>query len=205
MEYKKDYNPIWIYVLFMIVVSSVLGTVLYFITPNHAIFITNIIVFFLLFGILLFIYRKRVLEDIRRLSWKNALIILAISFVMFFIIDFLASLLPTAKNEETVVELVKNYHIWMILPIGVFGPFVEEMVFRYSFRSFLKKDIVFLIISSLVFGILHVSTLGIEILVYILMGFYFGLIYLKTKENIAASTLAHITNNMIEIIMLLFL
>ena len=123
---------------------------------------------------------------------------------MFFVIEFIASLLPTAANEEAVTDLLRNYRFWMAFPIALFGPFTEEMVFRYSFSSFMRNDIVFLLVSSSIFALMHMNTIGIEILVYFLMGLFLGLVYLLTKKNVAASTLAHITNNFIEVLMILF-
>ena len=52
---------------------------------------------------------------------------------------------------------------------------------------------------------MHMSSIGIEMIVYVIMGLFLGLDYLKTNKNIAASTIAHVVNNFIEVIMLLFL
>ncbi len=205
MELKKDLNPVWIYLGLFFVFQSILLTVLQIpLGAEKATAITFIVIYTIIFGILIAMYYKRVLADIKRLSWKSIILIIGISAVMFFVIEFIASLLPTAANEEAVTDLLRNYRFWMALPIALFGPFTEEMVFRYSFSSFMRNDIVFLLVSSSIFALMHMNTIGIEILVYFLMGLFLGLVYLLTKKNVAASTLAHITNNFIEVLMILF-
>ena len=206
MKVKEDFNPLFIYFGIMILLQVVLSMILpSFVPEDYLTAVSFIVLYTIMFGTFIAIYWKRLFEDFKKLSWKTILIIIGISIVMFFAIEFLASLLPKAANETAIIDMVHQCGIWTLLPIAFFGPFSEELVFRYSFSTFIKKDTIFLIVSSLVFAAMHMSSIGIEMIVYVIMGLFLGLVYLKTKKNLAASTIAHVVNNFIEAIMLIFL
>ena len=206
MKVKEDFNPLFIYFGIMILLQVGLSMILpSFVPEDYLTAVSFIVLYTIMFGTFIAVYWKKVLEDLKKLSWKTILIIVCIAAVMFFAIEFLASLLPEADNEAAIIDMVHQCGIWTLLPIALFGPFAEEMVFRYSFSTFIKKDTIFLIVSSLVFAAMHMSSIGIEMIVYVIMGLFLGLVYLKTNKNIAASTIAHVVNNLIEVIMLLFL
>ena len=206
MKVKEDFNPLFIYFGIMILLQVCLSMILpSFVPEDYLTAVSFIVLYTIMFGTFIAVYWKKVLEDLKKLSWKTILIIVGISAAMFFAIEFLASLLPKAANEESIIDIIHQCGIWTLLPISLFGPFAEEMVFRYSFSTFIKKDTIFLIVSSLVFAAMHMSSIGIEMIVYVIMGLFLGLVYLKTYKNIAASTIAHVVNNFIEVIMLLFL
>ena len=106
-------------------------------------------------------------------------------------------------NQDQIIDLISSYKILMILLCAILIPFTEEVVFRYSLGSLIKNKVVFVIVSSILFGIMH----GIELatLLYIFIGAIYAIIYIKTDKNIIASTIAHVINNIIGIILILFL
>lgn len=90
-----------------------------------------------------------------------------------------------------------------IIAIGVAGPFVEEMIFRYIIMGKIypygKKRAV--IISSVLFGMLHLDGFSVaEFFIYFILGIYLGIIYDRTKK-ITVSIGVHCFYNLINVIL----
>ncbi len=93
--------------------------------------------------------------------------------------------------------------IFLIFSITVFGPLIEEIIFRgYLQSALMKKTGPFLAIflSSLVFGAVHFDLDSLPVLT--MMGFAFGYIYYKTG-SIIPSMILHMLNNSLSVGMLI--
>lgn len=141
--------------------------------------------------IIIFIYRKRIINDIKTFKksnfsyikyWIIALILMLISNIiinMFTNID-------TSSNQEIIVNTFKKAPIYTSILACLFAPILEELVFRLSFRKMFKTNIIFIILSGLFFGFMHVSNPSsllelVYIIPYSIPGFIFA--YTLTKSN----------------------
>lgn len=119
----------------------------------------------------------------------------------------------TSVNQAAINKILKsNYAILMIIPVVLFAPIVEELVFRKSIFGLIKNEKIALVVSSLLFGLIHV--LGdfnnsvnfiVNLISYSVPGAALGLFYLKSEKNIIAPIIAHSVSNIISIIVVLFI
>ena len=160
----------------------------------------------LVFLLFIFMYRKYLKFDFKRLTKKDWIFVIIASIIIIVSNDLLSRLFEYLKiesnNQNIVVNLFNNYPFLSFFFIVLFGPVVEEFVFRYSLGTLIKNEWLFLIVSSLAFGIIH--GVGVITILYVLMGFGFGYIYLRTNRNIVSSSFAHILNNLVSVIMMMF-
>lgn len=211
MEYsKKDLTPIWVYFAVLIGLGFVFGMFLGFkgITDvSKYTNILNILSEVIIFFIFLIIYKKNVIKDFKRLN-KKSLIFIIISFIIIYAGNYILSNLfekmnIVSENQNTIVDMLSEYKLTGFLTTVVFAPFIEELMFRYSIRTFIKNDIVFLIVSSLLFGVLH----GVNkfLIIYVLIGAALGYVFLKEKDNVASSMIVHMLNNLVSVSLILLL
>ena len=106
-------------------------------------------------------------------------------------------------NQDAITDAINYYKPLMITSIVLFAPVVEEMVFRYSISTLIKNKIAFIVTSSVIFGILH--GIGIATILYALMWVILAICYKKTDQNIVSSTIVHIANNTIGVLMMLIM
>ena len=201
---KKDFHPIWMYLVIFFGVQLLAGMILGVIyrgevsqISDKLLTIITIVTYAVLFLVFVLIYFKRIKDDCKRLTKKNIIFIL-ISAVVLIVLNYLISSLFESldvemNNQDTITGLMDNYKVLMIIAVTLFAPLAEEFVYRYSLSSIIKNDILFIIISSIIFGLMH--GIGIVTTVYVLMGAILAIVYLKTDKNIASSTIVHILNN----------
>lgn len=115
--------------------------------------------------ILFFIYRKEYIKSFKDYikNFKNYMPkymeYWALAFSLMLISNFIIiTLFPNsvATNQVAVNNLLKEAPFYMIVSAVIFAPFLEETIFRFSFRKIFKNDLIFIILSGLVFGGLHV-------------------------------------------------
>ncbi len=105
-----------------------------------------------------------------------------------------------AANEEAIRELMKTAPIYTFISAVLVAPFLEEFIFRLSFRHLIKNKYLFILISGLTFGSLHVITSVnvitdyLYIIPYSVPGLIFAYLYVKS-ENIFTSTAIHFVHN----------
>ncbi|HKM02824.1 MAG TPA: CPBP family glutamic-type intramembrane protease [Bacilli bacterium] len=141
-------------------------------------------------------------------------IVILISIVYNNIIGMIVPDYGSNENQNAVESVIKLYPLLSVIWIPFLGPIVEELGYRLGLFNTLKKinRPIAYIVTSLIFGLIHFNLpvsgdtdywakFGIEILNlpgYIISGLAFNYIY--DKENIATSTVAHITNNLVSYI-----
>ncbi len=170
------------------------------------------------------VYRKIVNADFKEyfkdfkhnfiISIKYYLIGFAIMVVSNVVIGtFINSAMPA--NEDSVRSMIDSYPIYMIFSVGIYAPFVEELVFRKSIKdiiySFGKNNItkyLYIFISGFIFAGLHIFGLTnsyidyIYLIPYLSLGIAFSSLYAKT-DNIWPTIIIHSLHNLMALILYL--
>ena len=113
-------------------------------------------------------------------------------------------------NESTINSIVPLYPFLSILILGIVGPLVEEMTYRLGLFSFFKRinTILAYALTMVIFALIHFDfnsfTSGTYINELINLPSYlaaaFVLTFLYDKFGFASSSVCHITNNCISVI-----
>ena len=211
---KKDFHPLWIYLVFQLavpialgIIIGIVGTIITGKEPDIQT-VTDLITIISLFGlflVLFIMYFKKIKTETKRLT-KKQIIFIVIAFVVItglnaIITTIMEKLNVNMDNQDIVSNLVSTYAIPSIILLTVLMPLAEEIVFRYSLGSLIKNNIVFIIVSSILFGIFH--GIGVVTLLYIFLGVAFGIVYLKTDKNFMASFFVHLLNNIVGVLLIL--
>lgn len=138
---------------------------------------------------------------------KTALGSWAVGFLLMIVANLIINVLimkGIAPNEEANRKIIEELPIYAFLYMCIFGPVVEELVFRLHFDGIFKEKKYFVLGSGLIFGLLHVmsgfSLLNLVYLIpYSILGFTFARAYSET-ENIYSSIMIHILHNSLSII-----
>lgn len=174
---------------------------------------------------LIFIYRKSLKNEIkaflesRKSFSKTALKYWAQGFGLMIISNIIVLSITGAMagNEAQNREILTAMPLYSITVMCFIGPFIEEMIFRKSFRKAFQNKYTFAITTSLIFASLHVmnsfnplSLANIianwKYLLYFLpyssLAIFFAFSYYET-DNIFTSTLAHCFHNTLTVIFIL--
>ncbi|MBR6689145.1 MAG: CPBP family intramembrane metalloprotease [Clostridia bacterium] len=116
------------------------------------------------------------------------------------------STLITRKSQSVNQQTIESLPLYITIPLAViWAPFVEETVFRGTFKKIIKHKLLFIIISGSVFGIMHAlgeATLVIALataLPYAALGMAFAYSYARTN-NLAINILFHLLYNSIAVL-----
>ena len=164
-------------------------------------------------GILTFLYRKELKEELKdfKTNYKSHLskniIIYLVGILLMGILNLVISKITNqtlSGNEEKIREYIKSFPIYMIYSSVIFSPYIEELIFRKSLKNIFKYKYVFIILSGIIFGLTHVSdpnsmTELLYSIPYILMGIVFSVIYSRTN-NIFTTITFHFCHNLILLI-----
>ncbi len=137
--------------------------------------------------------------------WIIGLVIMMGSNLIINLLIFNGSI---ATNEELNREIISKYPIYSIISAVVLAPFIEEVIFRKSFKNAIDNRIIYFIISGLFFGLAHALTEinSVLDLLYIIpygsLGVVFAISYDKTK-TIFTPMLMHIWHNAFTITLLI--
>ncbi len=114
-----------------------------------------------------------------------------------------------ANNEKAVQSMISSFPLLMVFAAGILAPFVEELVFRKSFKDALSKPIVFILCSGFVFGLMHVINNCsnfldfLFILPYASLGVSFACMYVKT-DTVFTSISMHMLHNLSLVLLSIF-
>ncbi|MCR2823588.1 CPBP family intramembrane glutamic endopeptidase [Lederbergia panacisoli] len=103
---------------------------------------------------------------------------------------------PGSENTEHIMSLIKLVP-FVVLSTSIFGPILEEIVFRKVIFGMLYNRFPFWVaalLSSLVFSLAHFDPM--HIILYAAMGFTFSFLYVKTKR-IIVPIISHMMMNTI--------
>lgn len=136
--------------------------------------------------------------DKRTWSWISAPYLLLTAVIWLssiFIIDYIMSFMPWLPNiMEQTFDIMQSGWIG-ILTIAIFGPILEELMFRGAITKVLLSKYnptTAIIISALIFGLFHINP--VQVVAATLIGLILGWVYYKTASLIPC-ILIHILNN----------
>ena len=210
MDYKKA-NRAFLYMILATICFTVLYTV-WMIGTMTAMpvmlnnFLSEMMVFIPALAMVLFHGdRISVLVPFKKIRISSALLIPVYVILLFPLVVFLNSLSMLFVNN-TVVEMadqILELPIWqMILSIGIFGPFIEEFVFRgVLLQSYQRTGRIVgsIVLSSILFGMMH---LNINQFAYgAAMGIMFALL-VEATGSVLSSFLAHAIFNTSEVVLM---
>lgn len=122
-----------------------------------------------------------------------------------------------AGNEAQNRNILTTLPLYAITSMCLIGPFIEELVFRKSFRKSFQNKYIFAIFTSFIFALLHVlnsfNSLDWSTIInnwqqlfflipYGSLAFFFALSYYET-DNIFTSISAHCFHNTLTVILVL--
>ena len=169
-------------------------------------FFSEMMIFLPALAILLYHGDKvSVLVPLRRIKIPSVFLTAIYVLLLYPLVVFINSL-SMLFVDNTVVELadeITSLPFWeMLLSIGIFGPFIEEFVFRgVILQSFQRTGRIVgsIILSSIMFGMMH---LNINQFAYgAVMGVMFALL-VEATGSVLASFLAHAMFNSVEVVMI---
>ena len=146
-----------------------------------------------------------VLVPFKKIRIPSALLIPLYVLLLFPLVVFINSL-SMLFVDNTVVEMadqILELPLWqMILSIGIFGPFIEEFVFRgVILQSYQRTGRIVgsIVLSSILFGMMH---LNINQFAYgAVMGIMFALL-VEATGSVLSSFLAHALFNTAEVVLM---
>lgn len=226
MEQDENYKPLitLVIVLLLFYCSSLFAIIpikLFNIDTNTCsdlvLYSTRLFANFVTAIFLFIIYYKDLKKDVKDLK-KNFKSIFSIA-IKCWIFGFIAMLLSSyliskyspvsmPSNELSVREVINTTPIIAFLMTSLLAPFIEEIIFRKSFKDVFKSFFLYLFISAFVFGSLHVigNIKSLYELLYIIpytsLGLSFAYCYYKTN-NIFSSIFIHFLHNTIGIILII--
>lgn len=177
--------------------------------------VSNFIIYFIMFASLMVICFNFLKSDIFKIKDNIALfifvgVLMGVAFAIASVgLDKMTvSIVGNSSANQNSIEKVfyyKETKALMLIATILFAPVVEELVFRKSLFTLLKKypAWVSIIASAFLFSAIHMFSTPINkwfLVIYIpyfLCGLALAGIYKGTKENIYASIFAHMLNNLI--------
>lgn len=149
--------------------------------------------------------RLKVVIPFKRIKISSALLTVLYVVMLFPLVTFINSV-SMLFVDNTVVGLsdqILGMPMWqMFLSIGIFGPFVEEVVFRGFFLQSYQRTgriIASMILSSILFGLMHMNFN--QFAYGAVMGLMLALL-VEATGSVLTSFIAHATFNSIEVILM---
>lgn len=177
--------------------------------------IYNISFELILIIIIIFIYRKTIINDLKNLKnihFSNYIRYWFISLGLMLISNIIITMITninTSSNQDIIVDTFSKAPIYTIILTVLFAPILEELVFRLSFRKMFKTDIIFIITSGLFFGFMHIiNSNSLLELLYIIPYSIPGIIFaytLKKSDNIFVPIGLHFMHNTLMILLQIIL
>lgn len=142
---------------------------------------------------------------LRRIKVSSVALTVVYAILLFPIATFASSLsmLFVENRIEGMADQIVSMPMWQILlSVGVFGPFVEEIIFRGIMLNSYQRTgriVASIVLSSLLFGIVHMNfsqfTYGF------ILGIMLALLF-EATGSVLTSFIAHGVFNSIEVIMM---
>lgn len=141
--------------------------------------------------------------------WYLILIAIPVFYVVIVLQGFLSTTLmqgaETANQESVAESVVKGSLYGSMLLYGVILPIIEEVVYREVVIGWFKsKKLLWVgyIVSMGIFAYLHGLDSIQSLAMYIPLTIYFTLFYRLLKDNLLASSIVHIFNNLAGVVLL---
>ena len=213
----------------LFLIPNIIGILfIYFPVPNSIYpYLANGINYLFLIFILVSIYKTSLWQDFKNFK-KNGKQNLKIAFkywILAYIFMILCNMIiiqlvgDIAVNEAENRTIIDAYPILSIFLMVIFGPFIEELLFRQGFKKAFQNSKWFMIVSGILFGFGHLivaidftsiaafmNTLPqmIYIIPYGGMGYFMAKAYIET-DNIFTSIIMHTFHNALSVILILLM
>ena len=143
------------------------------------------------------------LKNFKISNYKYFFVSIPLILINYGLLFLISKVSPLPENEVLLRSLVRVSPLYYFLIFGVLSPICEELTFRYGFNG-IKNKYIYMIFTSILYAVMHLSSFS-EILYaipYFILGLTFSTIYTKTN-NIYCSTISHILNNTITVLIIL--
>ena len=188
-----------------------------FINSRTAAIIFDVLFNLLIFSLVLYVFRKRLLRDLKAFKenfgsyigyvfkWWGLMLLMSLGAAIVRLV--LGGEVETANQAA-----LNSMPIWYVGPLAIiWAPFVEEGIFRGGLRRFVKNDKLFIVLSAILFGLLHtigteagIYNMFVQSLQYMVMGGVMAYTYSKTN-NIFVNMGIHCVQNTLGVILMLFM
>ncbi|MCU7754102.1 type II CAAX endopeptidase family protein [Bacillus cereus] len=211
---KKDLIMLVVFTMFVIFQIGVLILVGVLLLTNvnlvESEFATTVAAFIVPAIIGISFYRKEILQSFSYFKEKTILKVISIPMVVLltliletFVTKFLVNT-DQSVNQDLVNQAASEVpFIFAVLLVGVVGPIVEEIVFRYilvnKFSSYVGTAIAS-IVSILLFTVLHSQNLS-DFAIYLPGSVIYTVAYLISKRSLAYIIAIHVLNNVLSLIL----
>lgn len=125
-------------------------------------------------------------------------------FIIMFLIGLLSNLFPTSANQQELDLLAKKSPIMLNLFTIIFGPIIEEFIFRGLFFKYFfpklknnQQTVLAIILSGVIFGLMHAPTFNLVVIPYILAGCLLATTYVLYQGDMRYNIALHFLNNLI--------
>ena len=113
-------------------------------------------------------------------------------------------------NQEVVSDLIQTQPVLMAIPVVLFVPFIEEILFRGALFELLMSRVHVVgsvIITNVLFAVLHVADIEslIFLPIYFFLGVVLSMIYIYSGKNIWVSIAAHGLHNLLSVVAIIFI
>ena len=166
--------------------------------------------------LLILVFRKRLKKDFIDFdkNYKNYLSIGFKAWLLGLMVMILSNIIinnfilfNTSYNQNANLSVLNRFPLYSVISMIMTGPFIEEMVFRLSFKNALKSKKLYYLLSVLIFTSLHVLN-GIsnplELVFFVpygAMAIAFSYMLDKT-DNIFTTVIIHIMHNAFSIVLI---
>ena len=210
------------------IISSVIIWILYIVwllkISSLTVSITNFIVHLLFLGIIVFIFKDELLENLKEFKTNTGTKItkILLYFLVFIgimlISNAILSLVGVDTSQTSSSKMISN--VFNNVPFGtlfacfltiIFYPVVEELMFRKSLRPAIENGVLFVIITSLLSWYFQVTLLNPSVNEFILAiqtllnSIFAGIVYVRTNNIIYTISSRMLFNILICVIQLGFL
>ncbi len=210
LEFLKGIGTIGLYILLTILGAFLFSKYYYSANKVIATFAQLGTYIIMLLGLCL-VYHKRLIEDFKKfkkdninIALRNWIMGLGVMMISNLIITFFVK--DIAANESANRELLFSYPISNIISMVLIGPMIEEITFRASFQKAFKKWYTFALTTGIIFGLAHIAKFNLLEFLFIIpygaLGFFFAKALYET-DNIYTSFIAHMTHNLLCVILIL--
>jgi uncharacterized protein len=168
-------------------------------------------------GIYVYFFRKILTYDFLRFQKSPASIkYVFVGFAGLYLVNLAITLIygffgieGSSLNQDLVQTLIIEQPFLMALPVVIFVPFIEEVLFRGAIFELLIQRVsvvASVIIVNIGFAVLHVADVESLIFmpVYFLLGVVLSAAYIISGKNIWVSIFAHSMHNLLSVIAILF-
>ncbi|AMP21187.1 hypothetical protein AZF37_08475 [endosymbiont 'TC1' of Trimyema compressum] len=204
---KKSIVALLVYIASFLLVNIVIIGLVHYLKLDEVSYLQwnvflQVVSSFLLFIFYAYYFRTSLKKEWQIFVQKKTYKRLFLWLIVFYGCSILANVLTMAigagvsQNQQVAETLLTTVPLIMVIDVIIFGPFVEEIIFRFVIFKLAGFRLRSVFISVLVFGLAHVIMGGdyLNVIPYLFMGGIFAWSYYRTKTIWLPIILHMITN-----------